>query len=509
MNTTDIVGKLWNLCHVLRDDGITYQDYVNELSFLLFLKMMQETNQESELPEGYRWGDLEDKEGVEQLAFYRAMLVHLGTEGSKRVQGVFADANTSLRQPKNLAKLVQSLDELDWYSAQEEGLGDMYEGLLERNASEKKSGAGQYFTPRPLIECMVNCIQPEAGEVIQDPAAGTGGFLIAAHTFIRLQTDDLFSLDEDEQKFQLNSAYHAVELVPDTHRLLLMNCMLHGAQGHLMSGDAMGSVGQHLPKADVILTNPPFGTKRGGGKPTRDDFTFVTGNKQLAFLQHIYRGLKPGGRAAVVLPDNVLFEEGVGTRIRADLMDKCNLHTILRLPTGIFYAQGVKTNVLFFTRGQGKNSETGNTKNIWVYDLRTNMPAFGKRTPLNHQHFAEFEKCYGRKSDGTSKRTEKTVEVVTSDTGEAKRIEQEGEESRFRVFSRDFVRERGDNLDISWLKDSSEGGSGELAEPDEIAAMIRERLGEALAEMDALAELLEPASIASSGSGGLGSEGRE
>ena len=206
MNTTDIVAKLWNLCHVLRDDGITYQDYVNELSFLLFLKMMQETNQESELPEGYRWGDLEALDGIDQLAFYRGMLVHLGTEGSDRVKAVFVDANTSLRQPKNLAKLVQSLDELDWYSAREEGLGDMYEGLLERNASEKKSGAGQYFTPRPLIECMVNCIQPQAGEVIQDPAAGTGGFLIAAHTFIRQQTDDLFALDEAEQQFQLHTA---------------------------------------------------------------------------------------------------------------------------------------------------------------------------------------------------------------------------------------------------------------------------------------------------------------
>lgn len=182
--------------------------------------MMQETNQESDLPKGYRWGDLEDKEGVEQLGFYRAMLVHLGTEGSDRVQGVFADANRSLRQPTNLAKLVQSLDDLDWYSAREEGLGDMYEGLLERNASEKKSGAGQYFTPRPLIECMVNCIKPQAEEVIQAPAAGTGGFLTAAHRFIEEATNDLFELDEDQQAFQLRDAYHAAELVPDTHRSL-------------------------------------------------------------------------------------------------------------------------------------------------------------------------------------------------------------------------------------------------------------------------------------------------
>lgn len=470
MNTTDIVAKLWNLCHVLRDDGITYQDYVNELSFLLFLKMMKETDQEKELPKGYRWDDLQALDGVDQLAFYRALLVHLGTEGSERVKGVFVDANTSLRQPKNLAKLVQSIDDLDWYSAREEGLGDMYEGLLEKNAAEKKSGAGQYFTPRPLIECMVNCIKPQAGEVTQDPAAGTGGFLIAAHRYICDQTDELFDLDASEQNFQRNQAIHAVELVPDTHRLLLMNCMLHGVGGHLISGDAMGSIGQGLPKADVILTNPPFGTKRGGGRPTRDDFTYLTGNKQLAFLQHIYRGLKPGGRAAVVLPDNVLFEEGVGTRIRADLMDKCNLHTILRLPTGIFYAPGVKTNVLFFTRGK---SDQGNTKQVWVYDLRANMPAFGKRTPLTHEHFVEFEKAFGKKSDGNSKRVD------------------QGDEGRFRVFSREQIAARGDNLDISWLKDENATGADQLPEPEEIAALIREKLSIALEEMDALSTLLE------------------
>ncbi|QDT10761.1 N-6 DNA methylase [Planctomycetes bacterium K23_9] len=496
MNTTDIVGKLWNLCHILRDDGITYQEYVNELSYLLFLKMMQETSQESELPPNQTWSQLTSQEGIEQLTYYRAMLVDLGSNGSDRVKGIFANANTSLRKPRNLAKLVQSIDDLDWYEAtstdgESEGdnLGDMYEGLLERNASEKKSGAGQYFTPRPLIECMVNCVKPLVGEVIQDPAAGTGGFLITAHRYLREHQDFPWAFKTEQQDFQKRNAYYAIELVPDTHRLLLMNCLLNGVSGHLLSDDALGSRGQTLPKADVILTNPPFGTKRGGGRPTRDDFTFVTGNKQLAFLQHIYRGLKPGGRAAVVLPDNVLFEEGVGTKIRADLMDKCNLHTILRLPTGIFYAQGVKTNVLFFTRGK---IDTGNTKKTWVYDLRTNMPAFGKRTPLTHEHFKEFEKCYGKKSDGTSKRTERTggkrscPAIYDDDTV------YEGEESRFRCFTRDFVSERGDNLDISWLKDEDSTGSADLPEPDEIAAMIRERLSEALSEMDALTELLEP-----------------
>lgn len=469
-NTQDIVAKLWNLCHILRDDGITYHEYVTELTFLLFLKMMQETGQESLLPAGYRWADLASKDGVDQLAFYRALLVHLGNEGSGRVQAIFQNANTALRQPKNLSKLVSDIDKLDWYSAREEGIGDLYEGLLEKNASEKKSGAGQYFTPRPLIECMVNCIQPQPGEIVQDPAGGTGGFLIQADRYIKERTDDLFDLKEKVQTFQRKEAFVGVELVPDTHRLLLMNAMLHGIDSDMILGDTLSPDGSRLPAADVILTNPPFGTKRGGGRPTRDDFTFPTGNKQLAFLQHIYRGLKPGGRAAVVLPDNVLFEEGTGTKIRADLMDKCNLHTILRLPTGIFYAQGVKTNVLFFTRG---NSDFGNTRQVWVYDLRTNMPAFGKRTPLTHGHFEEFEKCFGKKSDGTNKRND------------------QGEEGRFRCFTREAIQARGDNLDISWLKDEDAGSHEELPEPEEIAALIREKLSIALEEMDALSALLE------------------
>lgn len=475
-STQDIVAKLWSLCHVLRDDGITYHEYVTELTFLLFLKMMKETEQEKLLPAGYRWDDLTAKDGVDQLAFYRSLLVHLGNEGSGRVQAIFANANTSLRQPKNLAKIVGDIDKLDWYSAREEGLGDLYEGLLEKNASEKKSGAGQYFTPRPLIECMVNCIQPQPGEIIQDPASGTGGFLIQADRYIKAKTDDLFSLNTKEQNFQRKQAFVGVELVPDTHRLLLMNCLLHGIDSDMVLGDTLSPDGTRLPKADVVLTNPPFGTKRGGGKPTRDDFTFVTGNKQLAFLQHIYRTIKPGGRAAVVLPDNVLFEEGMGSKIRADLMDKCNLHTILRLPTGIFYAQGVKTNVLFFTRGE---KEHGNTKQVWVYDLRANMPSFGVRTPLTHDHFVEFEKAYGKKSDGTSKRTD------------------QGETGRFRCFNRAEVTKRAENLDISWLKDENASNHDELPEPDIIAAMIRERLATAMEEIDALSDLLEGNEVAS------------
>lgn len=469
-STRDIVQKLWNLCHVLRDDGITYQDYVTELTWLLFLKMARETGVERQIPEGYRWGDLEERTGIDLLNFYRELLLHLGTRTAGRVQQIFADASTSLRHPRNLRKLVQDIDALDWYRAREEGLGDLYEGLLEKNASEKKSGAGQYFTPRPLIDSMVALVKPQPGERVQDPAAGTGGFLIAADRYVKERTDGLFDLPERRQEFQRREAFYGMELVPSAHRLCLMNAMLHGIEGDVHLGDTLSPAGARLPPADVILTNPPFGTKRGGGRPTRDDFTFPTSNKQLAFLQHIYRGLVPGGRAAVVLPDNVLFEEGTGTRIRADLMDKCDLHTILRLPTGIFYAQGVKTNVLFFRRGE---SDKGNTKRVWVFDMRTKMPAFGKRTPLGREHFREFEKAFGKERLGKSRRRD------------------EGETGRFRRFERGEIAERGDNLDISWLRDWDGVDGKDLPEPEVIAAEIMENLRVAMGEMEELTKLLE------------------
>ena len=469
--TSDIVQKLWSLCHVLRDDGITYLQYVTELTYLLFLKMMQETDQEAILPEGKRWEDLVALDGIDQLEFYRDLLRDLGRpEVNKRVQAMFANAQTALKQPRIIKKLVTSIDELDWYSAKEEGLGDLYEGLLEKNAGEKKSGAGQYFTPRPLIDCMVTLMRPQPGERVQDPAAGTGGFLIAADRYIKQRTDELFELKESQQNFQRQQAFYGMELVPDAHRLLLMNMMLHGIESPVTLGDTLGSDGTRLTKANLILTNPPFGTKKGGGSPTRDDFTYPTSNKQLAFLQHIYRSLTPNGRAAVVLPDNVLFESGQGEKIRADLMNKCNLHTILRLPTGIFYSPGVKTNVLFFQRGQ---TEKGNTENVWVYDLRTNMPSFGKRNPLTREHFKDFEQCYGDDANGGSKRTD------------------QGDEGRWRCFSREFVSERGENLDISWLRDESLQSAEDLPEPEEIAAAIMEKLQVAMTEMQALSALLE------------------
>jgi len=467
--TNDIVQKLWNLCSLLREDGVTYHQYVTELTYLLFLKMLKETGREDVLREGGRWDDLAGRSGVEQLEFYKRLLLNLGALGSPRVRDIYTDASTTLRQPKTLTELVKHIDGLQWYSEAREHMGDLYEGLLEKNATEVKSGAGQYFTPRPLVESMVELVKPQPGERVQDPAAGTGGFLIAADRYVKDQTDKLFKLQTRQQQFQKEEAFYGMELVPDTRKLALMNLMLHDIEGDLRLGDTLSPQGAALPPADVILTNPPFGTKKGGGRPTRDDFTFPTSNKQLAFLEHIYRGLKPGGRAAVVVPDNVLFEDNVGAAIRADLMDKCDLHTVLRLPTGIFYAQGVKTNVLFFSRGK---TDKGTTKAVWFYDLRANMPSFGKRTPLTRQHFKEFEQAFGEDPHGKSKRQD------------------EGEQGRFRKFTREEIRARGDNLDISWLRDESQGSDGDLPEPDVVAAEIRAQLQVALDEIDALAVLL-------------------
>lgn len=483
MTHNDIVQKLWNLCDVLRDDGINYSDYVTELVLLLFVKMEYEQVQnndafEHKLPEGCRWPDLESRSGLNLLNHYRQMLLDLGKSSDPMIAAIYADAQTRLKEPRHLETLVTALDGLDWFSAREDGLGDLYEGLLQKNANETKSGAGQYFTPRPLIDAIIRCVKPQSGETIQDPAAGTAGFLIAADTYIKGNTDDLYALDDKARRFQRRKAYIGMELVPGTRRLALMNCLLHGMEGEgegvVQLGNSLGNPGAALAKVDIILSNPPFGTAKGGGGPTRDDLTYRTSNKQLAFLQHIYRGLKPGGRAAVVLPDNVLFEAGVGTEIRRDLMDKCNLHTLLRLPTGIFYAQGVKTNVLFFQKGTADNPrrDTGCTRATWVYDLRSNMPSFGKRTPFGESHLKPFEEAYGSDPNGGSPRTD------------------EREEGRFRCFTRAQIAERGDSLDISWLKDADSVDASSLPAPEVLAAEAMAELSEALRELDALMQAL-------------------
>lgn len=472
--TRDIVARLWGLCNVLRDDGVTYQDYVTELTFLLFLKMMEETGREERIPAPYRWGALAKREGTDQLDHYKRTLLDLGRASDPTVQAIFTDAQTKLRKPANLKTLTTAIDALDWFSAREEGLGELYEGLLEKNANEKKSGAGQYFTPRPLIDCIVRLMKPQPGEVIQDPAAGTAGFLVAADRYIKDQTDDLYKLSKARAYFQRNNAYTGIELVPETQRLALMNLMLHGIESPITLGDSLSPDGEALGKADLILTNPPFGTKKGGGRPSRQDFSITadTSNKQLAFVEHIVRALKPGGRAAVILPDNVLFEDNTGRRLRAWTMELCDVHTILRLPTGIFYANGVKTNVVFLTRG---TSDKGNTKAVWVYDMRANAVSFGKTRPLVIEDFAEFEAAFGGDPMGRAPRTD------------------QDEAGRWRCFTRDAVAARNDNLDIAWLRDESGDADDGLTEPEDIAAAIIAHLKAALAEIEAVSDELADA----------------
>lgn len=466
MTTSEIVSKLWNLCNVLRDDGITYHQYVTELTYILFLKMAKETETESQIPEGYRWDALRAKSGIELKKFYKELLNGLGENCTGRVREIYQGAATNIDEPKNLEKIIVTIDGLDWFSAREEGLGNLYEGLLEKNASEKKSGAGQYFTPRVLIDVMTRLIKPQPGERCNDPACGTFGFMIAAHAYVSERTDEFFDLDTETAEFERGEAFTGVELVHDTHRLALMNAMLHDMEGKIILGDALSNLGKSLKGYDVVLTNPPFGTKKGGERATRDDFTFPTSNKQLNFLQHIYRSLNADGkaRAAVVLPDNVLFADGDGEKIRVDLMDKCNLHTVLRLPTGIFYAQGVKTNVLFFTRGK---TDKGNTKEVWFYDLRTNMPSLGKTNPLKTEHFADFEKAY--------------------EAADRHAVQDE----RFQAFTREQIAKKGNSLDLGLIRDDSIVGYEDLPDPIESGEEAIAQLREAVELLSSVVEELK------------------
>ncbi len=452
MTNAEIVSKLWNLCNVLRDDGITYHQYVTELTYILFLKMAKETGSEKNIPEDYRWDALKTKEGMELKRFYEELLRELGEHCTGRVQEIYQGARSNIEEPANLKKIITNIDELDWYSAKEEGLGNLYEGLLEKNANEKKSGAGQYFTPRVLIDVMTELIAPQPGERCNDPACGTFGFMIAADHYVKEHTNDWMDLTEEDAEFEQKEAFTGAELVHETHRLALMNAMLHDIEGKIYLCDTLSNQGKVMQGFDVVLTNPPFGTKKGGERANRDDFTYQTSNKQLNFLQHIYRSLKADGkaRAAVVLPDNVLFADGEGERIRADLMDKCNLHTVLRLPTGIFYAQGVKTNVLFFTRG---TADQNNTEEVWFYDLRTNMPSFGKTNPLKYDHFKEFITAY----------TAENRHAVEND--------------RWSVFTRE---ELGNTLDKGLIRDASVLDYDDLPDPIESGEECIAQLEEAV-----------------------------
>lgn len=468
MNTQEIVAKLWNLCNVLRDDGITYHQYVTELTYILFLKMAKETHAEDTIPEDCRWDALRDLRGLDLKNHYKKVLDKLGTETQGRVREIYAGAATNIDEPKNLEKIITSIDELDWFSAKEEGLGSLYEGLLEKNANEKKSGAGQYFTPRVLIDVMTRLVKPQPGERCNDPACGTFGFMIAAAQYVRDMTDDYADLTEELANFEVEEAFSGCELVHDTHRLALMNAMLHGIDGPIYLGDTLSDFGKRFKDYDVVLTNPPFGTKKGGERATRDDFTYTTSNKQLNFLQHIYRSLKANGkaRAAVVLPDNVLFADGDGQAIRRDLMEKCDLHTILRLPTGIFYAQGVKTNVLFFTRG---TSDQGNTHEVWFYDLRTNMPSFGKTHPLKREDFAGFVAAY--------------------ESDDRHSVEDE----RWHSYTREEIAAKDDSLDLGLIKDDSIIDYEDLPDPVESAESAIASLREAAKLLQEVADELRAA----------------
>lgn len=486
MTAESIASKLWNQCNVLRDDGVTYHQYLNELTYILFLKLSEIKGFESEIPEEYRWKMfVNEKDNSKAFALYRDFLANVSTKTtSNSIKEIYQDASTSLRKPVNFNTIVQAIDKLDWYEEDDRDMmGDIYESLLEKNATEKKSGAGQYFTPRPLINVMVKLSVPVVGERWNDPAAGTFGFMIAANQYLRAKHDNYFDLNTQERKFQKEEAFSGVELVPDAHRLALMNARLHDMESTIHLGDTLSKLGKELKNFDGVLANPPFGTKKGGELPNRDDFTYPTSNKQLNFLQHIYRSLKKDGkaRAAVVLPDNVLFDDNDGQKIRKDLMDKCNLHTILRLPTGIFYAAGVKTNVLFFTRGK---EELSNTKKIWFYDLRTNMPTFGKRTPFTEEVFKDFIYAY---TGGMS--ADKIVDEYDGSIDDELRAKIKDE--RWQCYTREEIAEKNDTLDIGLIADSSVQSSESLGEPEDIIREAKDELNEILKQLDEMLKELK------------------
>ncbi|WP_148244420.1 N-6 DNA methylase [Enterobacter asburiae] len=493
MKQETVIQKIWSLCNILRGDGITYYQYVSELSYLLFLKIAQENGSEKQLPEGCRWADLtgHGEEGL--LGFYQEMLTRLGASvDSEVIKAIYAFPTTVFSHSANLKAVVDGISKIAWHQVGKDGFGDLYSGLIDKSAQDSRSGAGQYFTPRPLVESIIRLIQPTVDELIQDPATGSGGFLVAADSYIRRSVPtDLYNKNPPK--------YQGVEIEKNTRRICLMNTFLHDLNANIIYGDALTDDAVELEAADVIVANPPFGNKAGSKRTLRKDIPFPNTNKQLAFLQHIYLGLKEGGRAAVVLPDNVLFESGVGTDVRRDLMNKCNLHTILRLPTGIFYAQGVKTNVLFFTKGKAINKTQNEncTKDVWFYDLRTNMPNFGKRTPFSEIHLAPFERVYGVDNNSPNMRKEgeysfNAEQVEITQTDENQHIDPRLAHSRWRKFSRDWIREyKDDSLDISWLKDKNSVDEMNIPEPEALAREAKYELEVVLGEIDGILAALE------------------
>jgi type I restriction enzyme M protein len=487
VSSNGLVQRLWNYCSVLRDDGLSYGDYVEQLTYLLFLKMADEQtrppfNRAAVVPEGLDWPSLLALDGDELEVHYRHVLTELGRRPGM-LGVVFRKGQNRIQDPAKLRRLIVDLiDREQWMTLDADVKGDAYEGLLQKNAEDVKTGAGQYFTPRPLIEAIVEVMRPEPGMTICDPACGTGGFLLAAHEYV---SRNFPYLDPDEKRHLRFDALHGVDIVDTVARLCVMNLLLHGigaedADSPIVVDDSLRA--DPGKRFDMVLTNPPFGkkssitvvsaegeTEREDLVVVRDDFWASTSNKQLNFVQHVKTLLKIGGRAAVVVPDNVLFEGGAGETVRRKLLHECEVHTLLRLPTGIFYAQGVKANVLFFERKFA--SEAASTKTLWVYDLRTNMHFTLKQNPLRYEHLEDFVRAYN--PENRHKRTES---------------------ERFRPFSYEELLQRDKvGLDLIWLRDESLEDSENLPPPDVLAEEIAEDLEAALAEFSAIATSLRAA----------------
>ena len=486
-----IVQRLWNYCNVLRDDGVSYGDYVEQLTYLLFLKMadeqVQELGKERVIPEGKGWQSLLARDGDDLETHYRYILVELG-KGAGLIPVIFRKAQNRIQDPAKLRRLLELIDSETWIGLDMDVKGEIYEGLLEKNAQDIKSGAGQYFTPRPLIQALVDVMRPAPGSTICDPACGTGGFLLAAYDYI---AEHHSPLDRDQWDHLRHQALHGWEIVDSAARLCVMNLYLHGIG---TNGDASPiHVADSLAadpgdRFEMVLTNPPFGKKssvtyitdegeirRESATVVRDDFWTSTSNKQLNFVQHVKTLLKMNGRAAVVVPDNVLFEGGAGETVRRKLLHECDVHTLLRLPTGVFYAQGVKANVIFFDRKPASAEPW--TKAVWIYDLRTNSHFTLKESPLTRADLDEFVDCY---------HAENRHERVPT-------WSEENQAGRWRAYTYEELLARDKvNLDIFWLRDESLEDTADLPDPDVLAAEIVEDLQAALEQFREIAEDLSP-----------------
>lgn len=489
--TSSIVSKVWNFCNTLRDDGVSYGDYLEQITYLIFLKMAYEYslppyNRDTGIPDGFDWPSLTSRTGAELESHYLQLLRELGKQKGLLGQ-IFTKALNKIQDPAKLARLIDMIDSTKWTRLGTDVKGDIYEGILEKNAEDTKSGAGQYFTPRPLIQAIVECMQPGPNITIADPAAGTGGFLLAAYDYI----EQNHNLDKEEKENLKKNTFSGNEIVANTRRLCLMNLFLHGigeidGTSPISSDDAL--IGTNGNSVDMVLANPPFGKKSSitvtneDGEQEKDDFVYnrqdfwaTTSNKQVNFLQHIYTMLKTNGKAAVVLPDNVMFEGSAGEIVRKKLLEVTNLHTILRLPTGIFYANGVKANVLFFDNHPAQ--EEAVTKEVWIYDYRTNVHHTLKRKPMTLEHLQDFITCYN--AGNINERTE-TYDAEINPNG------------RWRKYSIEDIKKRDKtSLDIFWLKDDSLTDLENLPDPEDLASDIIDNIEAGLASFRAVLDELE------------------